>query len=174
MTCPLNLASSLWPESSFLPLPTSLTRYAWTFAPGDSGEPGMDNKMHFWCKGVLSLRIVLPKLPSSHFVLPARVTKKAPLRTPSSRSWARMLHSTHFYHWRRHGTGSHSLLEAIGQHAERQREDGYPTVMGWLRCAISFSLLRSSPACLRESTKSGKDPTPTIHDVCEATASARL
>ena len=31
-----------------------------------------------------------------------------------------MLHSTRFYQWRRHGTGSHSLPEAIGQHAERQ------------------------------------------------------
>ena len=55
-----------------------------------------------------------------------------------------------------------------------RREESYPTVMGWLRRAISFSLLRSSLACLRGSTKSGKDPTPTIHDVCEATASAGL
>ena len=53
-------------------------------------------------------------------------------------------------------------------------EESYLTVMGWLRCAISFSLLRSSLACLRGSTKSGKDATPTIHNVWEATASAGL
>ena len=50
-TCPSNLASSLWPESSFLPLPISPTRHAWTSAPGDSGEPAVDNKMHFLMSG---------------------------------------------------------------------------------------------------------------------------
>ena len=65
-------------------------------------------------------------------------------------------------------------LKRLASMLSDKREDSYPTVMGWLRCAISFSLLRSSLACLRGSTKSGKDPAPTIQDVCEATASARL
>ena len=65
-------------------------------------------------------------------------------------------------------------LKRLASMLSDKREESYSTIMGWLRCAISFSLLRSSLACLRGSTKSGKDPTPTINDACEATASARL
>ena len=65
-------------------------------------------------------------------------------------------------------------LKRLASMLSNKREESYSTIMGWLRCAISFSLLRSSLACLRGSTKSGKDPTPTINDACEATASARL
>ena len=60
-------------------------------------------------------------------------------------------------------------LKRLASMLSDKREESYSTVMGWLRCAFSFSLLRSSLACLRGSTKSSKGQTP-----CEATASARL
>ena len=49
-------------------------------------------------------------------------------------------------------------LKRLASMLSDEREESYSTVMGWLRFAISFSLLRSSLACLRRSTKSGKDP----------------
>ena len=59
-----------------------------------------------------------------------------------------MLHSTRFHHWRRHGTRSHSLPERLASMMSDKCEESHSTVMGWLRCAISFSLLRSSLVCL--------------------------
>ena len=38
----------------------------------------------------------------------------------------------------------------------------YPSVMGWLRCTLSFSLLKSSISCIRGSRSSSGRPAPPI------------
>ena len=48
-------------------------------------------------------------------------------------------------------------LKRLASMLSDKREESYPTVMGWLRCAIS-SLLRSSLACLRGSDQERQRP----------------
>ena len=42
------------------------------------------------------------------------------------------------------------------------RNTSYPSVMGWLRCTLSFSLLKSSISCIRGSRSSSGHPAPPI------------
>ena len=52
-----------------------------------------------------------------------------------------------------------------------KRNESYPVVMGWLRCVVSFCLLRSALACLRGSSKSKRIQ---IDSITEAVTSGRL
>ena len=53
-----------------------------------------------------------------------------------------------------------------------KREEPYSVIMGWLRCAISFCLLRSALACLRGS-RQHKGLSLDINTIPEATAEGR-
>ena len=52
-----------------------------------------------------------------------------------------------------------------------KRQEHYSVVMGWLRCAISFCLLRSSLACLRGSFSAKQELS---YNIAEAVAAGRL
>ena len=53
-----------------------------------------------------------------------------------------------------------------------KREESYSVTMGWLRCALSFSLLRSSILCVR-GTRRAKSFCPP-DSIVEAAVSGRL
>ena len=67
-----------------------------------------------------------------------------------------------------------ACLKRLASLLSERRNEPYCTVMGWLRCAISFCLLRSSLACIRGSLKRDLTETPNAHDICEAVTSARI
>ena len=54
-----------------------------------------------------------------------------------------------------------------------KREEPYSTTIAWLRCVISFCLLRSSLRCLRASPKTAKNIV-TLDRISEAVAHGRL
>ena len=64
------------------------------------------------------------------------------------------------------------LASMIAEHCEEL----YSVVMGWLRCAISFCLLRSCLTCIRGSVRCDRDETaaPDVRDLREAVASGRI
>ena len=64
-----------------------------------------------------------------------------------------------------------ACLKRLASLLSERRNEPYCTVMGWLQCAISFCLLRSSLACIRGSLKRDMTETPNAHDICEAVTS---
>ena len=63
-------------------------------------------------------------------------------------------------------------LKRLASLLSERRNEPCCTVMGGLRCAISFYLLRSSLACIRGSLNRNLTETPNAHDICEAVTSS--
>ena len=55
-----------------------------------------------------------------------------------------------------------------------KRNENYPVVMGWLRCTLSFSLLRSAIMCVRGTKRDNTRVDSGSDCVAEATAASRL
>ena len=65
--------------------------------------------------------------------------------------WGRTLnvHTIGFInHWR-NGKSGYNLLQETGCYAERKRDVPYSKMIGWIRCRMSFSLVRASVMSIR-------------------------
>ncbi len=63
-------------------------------------------------------------------------------------------------------------MKRLASLLSQKRDENFSTIMGWLRCAISFGLLRSSLACIRGSSRGQKKIQ--TENITEAAVSGRL
>ena len=88
---------------------------------------------------------------TTFFLLPPKTRKhqETGLRTESSGSRARLLHSPRHVSYCWAGKRCHHLLqEARLSLLSSKREQPYCSTMAWISCSLSFSLLRSSIQCI--------------------------
>ena len=67
-----------------------------------------------------------------------------------------------------------TCMKRLASLLSQKREESYAVVMGWLRCSISFCLLRSSLACIRGSWKPGRTKEISTDNITEAAVESRL
>ena len=77
------------------------------------------------------------------------------------------------HHWRDGTRGNHLLYKRLADMISLKRQHPYSTVMGWLRCQLSFAALRSSIMCIRGSRSSLHNPVYGT-DITLATSEGRV
>ncbi len=104
-----------------------------------------------------AVRVFYPNIPSNRSTEPTLdyrkhgVSKETRIWTKNqgSRAWC-MYPSCALLNWW-YGEGSFNLLQATSRYDRTQRQTPYHSVMGWLRCRLSFASLRSAIMRIRGS-----------------------
>ena len=103
----------------------------------------------FWCKGVQPMCTVMPRHPDGCLLQKTWKREVLSVQTVCSCGWARLLHPLVFSTSRGMGRAATVTYKRLASLLAMKRELPYSVIMGWLRCQLSFSLLRSAVICLR-------------------------
>ena len=95
-----------------------------------------------------------------------RVAETKTIRTCSG-NWAWLFHATSFLSHRTHGTTAAATIayKRLASLLADKRKQDYSKTISWLRCSISFSLVKSAVMCLRGARSSFHQPVRQAH--CE-------
>ena len=113
----------------------------------------------FWCTGVLSPSRQLPQFLPPQSLPKVREWEENTILTDEYSMWS-MAASPHLS-LRQHagdmGREATATYKRLALLIAEKHDEPYSTVIGWIRCRLSFSLLRSSLLCVRGSRRRSRD-----------------
>ena len=116
--------------------------HVWTLLPMVSGEDGSKEPIL-----MLEFSIPMPPPTANLVYLPATASKSLWRSVHIKRSSARLLYSTSSLSDR--GYGKRSNYKRLASCLGMKWDHSYSSTMSWLRCCLTFSLLRSAIQCIR-------------------------